>query len=148
MSFNALLGRRVVDCRHHKSVFQNFPPQRFKNVFGFAQSRNHNDHMSFLPRQFICFYIFDKSLAAFLKRAFMPAYVPIVQQPELFRSIISLDSPFLVKKDVFPGMAPAEGKKVAFHDSGLLIRLKFSNSAGVWNRGNGNACRVAVVYFD
>ena len=95
-------------------------PQRLEDVFAFAEPVQHNNHMSLLPRKLEDFNIFKKSTPAVLKTAFRAPNVPVIQEPVLFRLIISLDSPLLIKKDVFPELAAAQSKKVESHRLRLL----------------------------
>jgi len=71
--------------------------------------------MSALSRYFIDFNIVKKSPAAVFETAAVTLNVPRIKKPVFFGAVISLDSPFLIKENVFPKLAAAHREKFKPH---------------------------------
>ena len=85
--------------------------------------------MSFLTRQLIKRNESNKSLATFFKTSFIAANIPRIKQSELFCFVVSLDSPLLIKENIFPKLASAKSKKAASHY--LIVPLPTTFSLGI-----------------
>ena len=115
MPFQILLSRRIVDSRRQESVGQSLAPQGLKDVFGLPESVNHHNHMAVLAGNLISLNIINKSFPAILKASLKTADIPVVKQTAFLGKGVALDTPFLIKEQIFPKMTAAQSVKIVFH---------------------------------
>ena len=77
--------------------------------------KDDDTRLSFLTGNFKRINVFYKSFSAFFKASLKPSYIPVVQKPKLFRRVVTLDSPFLIKEYIFPKITSAKSIKIFFH---------------------------------